>query len=467
MYSKNGENLIIGTNSGEISDGTETINRNAFFGRGVTGIIDIPDSVNTIESEAFAYNKIEKLNLSNSVTDLGSRAFADNNIKTLIISKNLTELIDESFRRNNLETVYLYNKDVMIDDNVFIGNPNDFVIRGYEGSTAKSYADDNNYPFEPFYIPDDNLRIAINDQLGENESYEPTKSDLKSLTELVASSSGIEELTGLEHATNLEFLSLEFNNINDISALGSLTELIELYLTDNLISDISTLENLDNLEKLYLDFNNINDISALGNLTNLVELALYNNNISDITTLGSLTELEVLVLGVNQISDISALGSLIELEFLALEDNNINDISALGSLIELEFLALEDNNINDISAVGSLTKLKELYLNDNHILDLSPLKDFFGNLVNGNLSNQIIELPEMSLLDTDTELETPNPVRDYFGDVLHFINPDNGHYDEDSEMIKWTGLTGSSGDTTYLTFTFDDHKVYGFTGTVT
>ena len=55
---------------------------------------------------------------------------------------------------------------------------------------------------------------------------------------------GISDLSGLEHAVNLDRLYLEQNQISD---LGPLTNLSRIYLADNLVSDISPLSNLTGL----------------------------------------------------------------------------------------------------------------------------------------------------------------------------------------------------------------------------
>ena len=59
-------------------------------------------------------------------------------------------------------------------------------------------------------FPDANLEEAVREALGLPEG-DITPQDLQGLTELVAPERGIEDLTGLEHATSLEGLSLDGN----------------------------------------------------------------------------------------------------------------------------------------------------------------------------------------------------------------------------------------------------------------
>ncbi|MBW1823862.1 MAG: leucine-rich repeat domain-containing protein [Deltaproteobacteria bacterium] len=190
---------------------------------------------------------------------------------------------------------------------------------------------------DPVCFVDANLKAAVESALGISD---PTPTDMLSLTNLNANDRGIVDLTGIEHATNLTYLWLYYNQISDISALSGLTNLTILYLFSNQISNISALSRLTNLTDLGLSNNQISDISALSGLTNLTSLRLDYNQISDISALSGLTNLTYLYLFSNQISNISALSGLTNLTDLGLSNNQISDISALSGLTNLR---LDDN----------------------------------------------------------------------------------------------------------------------------
>ena len=90
-------------------------------------------------------------------------------------------------------------------------------------------------------IPDANLCAVIEDSLGKASGAPITPAEMATLTRLSARDSGIRDLTGLEHATNLTYLELWSNSIKDVSALSSLTNLTVLLLQNNSISDLSPL----------------------------------------------------------------------------------------------------------------------------------------------------------------------------------------------------------------------------------
>jgi len=229
---------------------------------------------------------------------------------------------------------------------------------------------DGSFPI--LVIPDPNLEAAIRQAV-----YKPTgpicASDLNDLTELHSHGRGIIDLTGLEHCTNLQSLTLLDNEITDITPLSDLTNLQWLDLSGNRISDIEPLSGLTNLEILYLGDNQIIDINALSGLTNLQGLDLGSNQISDIEALSNLTNLQWLMLNDNQISDIEPLAGPINLENLYLNGNQISDIGGLSNLARLTGLDLSDNRVIDITPLANLINLQALFLDNNQIEGISPL----------------------------------------------------------------------------------------------
>ncbi len=313
-------------------------------------------------------------------------------------------------------------------------------------------------------VPDVNLRIKINEKLG-NGSVPTSVSiaDLQSLTgTLSANSSNIVDLEGLQHATGLTKLVLSHNDIVDVSPLSGLTGLTELSLGNNEIVDISPLAGLTNLEVLRLSRNNITDVSPIANLTNLTELTISYNDITNIDALASLSNIEELLLGSNDISDYSPLTGLSTLKEVSLFSSNITDISFLSNLTSLEYLKLNDNNISDLSPISSLTSLEKLFLNKNNISDVTPLAGLI-NLNELNLKdNKIYDLSSLSALtvpaskfnalnqEAERLVTTPftfsSPVKHRDGSVVTLTTSDPNITDNGDGTFT---LTGSSGVLTW------------------
>ena len=244
-------------------------------------------------------------------------------------------------------------------------------------------------PNAPVNIPDPNLRAAIEEELGKPKRATITQAEMETLTELYADSynadSHIQDLTGLEFATNLTFLYLSGNQITDYSPLARLTNLRVLSLSVDQIRDISPLTELTKLESLAIA-GQIRDISPLTGLIKLESLNLIDNQIRDISPLSGLTSLTYLYLSHNQISDVSPLAGLTNLTFLTLVHNQIRDISPLSGLTALTALWLENNQISDVSPLSGLPSLKSLGISYNQITDFSPIAELIPHL-EGYLNN--------------------------------------------------------------------------------
>ena len=232
------------------------------------------------------------------------------------------------------------------------------------------------------WMPDANLRAAVRKALGLKPSETLTPQAMRKLTRLSADlpqdpavKDKIKNITGLEHATQLTWLSLHHNQVSDISPVAKLTKLTTLCLNYNQISNINPVKDLTNLWQLCLIGNQIGDINPVKDLTNLTRLVVsQNKKISDIKILKGLTKLVDLALSENQISDITALENLTNLKALWLHRNRIRDITPLEGLTNLTLLFLDNNQISDVTPLENLTSLGVLYISGNPIGDVAPLR---------------------------------------------------------------------------------------------
>ena len=248
------------------------------------------------------------------------------------------------------------------------------------------------------YIPDANLRRAIEAKLGKSAGETITRSEMATITSLNLHRAGVRLLVGLEHATNLTSLWFEYNSVSDLSPLASLTSLETLRAAVNPISNLSALSGLTNLTFLSLAENSLSDLSPLSRLTGLRTLQIAENSISNLSALSGLTGLRALGLGKNSIRDISVLSRLTNLTRLSLSYNSISNISALSSLTNLTSLSLSYNSISNVSALSGLTNLTVLGLGNNSISNVSAL----SGLTNLNTlrldSNSINDISGLSSL---------------------------------------------------------------------
>ena len=257
-------------------------------------------------------------------------------------------------------------------------------------------------------MPDANLAAAVRDALNLGPDATITRQLLQDLRGLNAPESNISDLTGLEHATQLEWLWLRYNEISDLTPLSGLTGLRGLGLHNNEISDLTPLSDLTGLRGLGLDNNEISDLTPLADMTELDWLDVWNNEISDLTPLANMTRLESLDIGDNQISDITPLANMTRLVYLYLGSNQIDDIGLVASFPRLEVLYISGNNISNITSLTNLTRLERLGAWDNEISDITPLKKLvrLRNLYFNN--NFIVDITALAGLRVLERLELRN-----------------------------------------------------------
>ena len=231
-------------------------------------------------------------------------------------------------------------------------------------------------------MPDRNLAAAVRKALGLGANAPITDQAMQKLTGLEARESQIKNLTGLEHATRLEYLELRKNQITDIRPLANLKRLKALILEVNKVRDIRPLANLTQLTLLYIAANPISDFTPLVNLTDLRRLSLWDNDISgNVTLVANMNHLTHLHLWNCNLSDITLLANLTQLEVLHLEHNQIRNVTPLANLAQLEELTLRGNPIQDMSPLRKL-------------LDRNPNLDLDINLDAGP---KVVNIPDPNL----------------------------------------------------------------------
>ena len=251
----------------------------------------------------------------------------------------------------------------------------------------------------------DPLLAAIRKALGKPQNAQLTKEDMLRLTELYADRKGIRDLTGLEHATNLERLELRHNAIADLTPLRNLTRLNNIKLRDNLIVDVSPLAKLINVGWLGLEDNRITDLSPLSGLVKLDGLGINGNPVSDLSGVSGMLSLSNLQAWDTRISNLSPLARSRKLERLDIRGGTISDVTPLAGLPALRELTLENCGISDITSFAKLTGVRHFNLRHNDITDVSPLAGL-RNLERLDLhDNEITDFSPLAELRYETEMD--------------------------------------------------------------
>ncbi|NLP51826.1 leucine-rich repeat domain-containing protein [Bacillus sp. RO1] len=144
---------------------------------------------------------------------------------------------------------------------------------------------------DPITIEDPNLENKIREVLNVYDR-DLTTGDMEEIEMLDAGDLGIESLEGLQHAVNLAYLDVKFNDITDLTPLKDLTTLINLVIWGNSnITDITSLTNLTNLTYLDADETAISDLTPLKDMDNLETLYFSSTDVTDLSVLLELDSL--------------------------------------------------------------------------------------------------------------------------------------------------------------------------------
>lgn len=218
------------------------------------------------------------------------------------------------------------------------------------------------------YIQLDMLRLALGDAAKGLERL--NASHLKSLEELsyfpglksleMEDCREISDISALAQVKDLENLKLyDMDEVNDFTVLNVLKKLRSLSIDAENLKDISFINHMPELASLGITDSKILLLDPLVGKESLKELLLVDNGeVRDYNPVGTLTGLETLV--INKYTsqddpDLTALTGLKHGEF-----HGMMGIRFLGSLTGLEELKVQGCNVDQPSVIASLPALKKL-----------------------------------------------------------------------------------------------------------
>lgn len=298
-------------------------------------------------------------------------------------------------------------------------------VMGWGGQGSYIYAAEQSLIEDPYL--DNGLKMILN----KAQDEELTVSDLEKLTVVDLPSSGIQNLSGLEHAVHLTHLRIPYNQVEDLSPLKEITTLREVDITNNYVSSIDLLEkntemgrlivsnnaitslsvtrNFPRLHTLYAGGNQITSLDGLSGAAFLRTLDINFNKIESLEPLVNMTSLEELLASSNQIKNISVLTTLPNLQTVDLSRNQIKDASYINDLprtiVSMKLGYNPFSNINELQHISHFTNLEILDLSGLKLDSLSPFQDL-QQLTHLNVSdNQITSLGPLKNIRSLTDLD--------------------------------------------------------------
>lgn len=229
-------------------------------------------------------------------------------------------------------------------------------------------------------------------------------------------------IKGIEYAENLQYVSLPYQPIEDLSPLANLTKIRYINITGNgKVQDFSFLNKLVNVEELHIRMVKVKNIDALKNYKKLYFLDADSCEISDFSPLSNLVNLKYLNLDKNIFKENSAeaFSKLVNLEVLNINNKlenyglsifpeKIKSIEPLKNLTKLKEFHATGHDISDISILKNMKDLGTVFLNNNAIGDFSPVNHVKN--VNGK-NDQVIKtesdkfVPQLQTIELELGME--------------------------------------------------------------
>ena len=468
------------------------------------GISDLTglDQFSSLQAIELSNNEIEDLSIFSNFNTINYLNLENNNLSELNYDFSETQIYTLKLGYNQLENIEC------LEDNRYLSSlsVNNNNLTSIEFNNSNLYylnASDNNITevsllnnvFDCIELQNNNITDLSNIKnnqdmifsinLSGNKNLNLFSLDLSNIYELILNNCDLYELefNGTYNQNGMAFLSLENNNLSDLSNLPQI-EYYTIDLSNNPNIDLSTidvpsissliLENCDIIDEKIeslpentsladLDISNnpisslnfvyglkltslnisntdIKDLSVLGDINNLNSSYLnyldVSNN-SELIGLENLTEVKNLILDNCGIEDLEKIINLNNLVKLSLNNNSINDATGIVNLENLEEVYLDNNNIDNIEFMEYVSdKLEFVSLKNNNISDINPIKNILENNYNkffyadfsGNKINKYIESSNYycnieyknQKIDEDIDLEVDIENEIEFPEIIEF-----------------------------------------------
>lgn len=188
----------------------------------------------------------------------------------------------------------------------------------------------------------------INEFKNPEEAYAEVVEALASIAQMKQNSKAL-KLIAQEKAERSGILRLSECSLTSVPRdLLDMHWLRQLYLDKNYIRKLENLDNLTNLEQLTITYNEIERIEGIEQLTSLRVLDMQFNRLRTIENLTKNQSLTKLGLSSNQIDNLAGIEPLQQLAILYVSNNRLKRVDELANLPNLKRIVLTGNRIESI-----------------------------------------------------------------------------------------------------------------------
>lgn len=255
----------------------------------------------------------------------------------------------------------------------------------------------------------------------------------ENITELYVTDTFADDLEGIQNFSNLQYLTVDYGYLSDISALSQIPQLLGLALLDcDDLTDFRPLKSMNSLEKLSIQCSTLKSIDFVSDMPNLTYLSIEGSAIPNIDAVRNCPNLEGLYLVENySVPDYAPVADLVNLTDLTIYKQSDARIPSLEKLTNLESASFRNLHEGDLALVTAASNIRYLYLDYNYDLEnLNLLTNlplislsmtncsFYGN----DPLEPLTKLPKLAYLDLSHSYVFGN-IDDLFGiPTLEYLN---------------------------------------------
>ena len=289
-------------------------------------------------------------------------------------------------------------------------------------SEATSEQEDN------IQFENEDLKKLLLNSYDKNGDGEISKEEILSVDYLYLT--GINNLKGLEYATNLMGITLE--NCEELTEIPNFAKIESINIRGEKVTSLPNLNNIENTNNrnIYLSIGDtsIETFDGQNKLANITSLNLMNNaKIKNITlpknikqfdiyeskllseiNFGICSKLERINISKNTTVNIKNIDNLTELQNISL--CNVSDIKSLGSSNYVKTLNLTGNEITSMPDISGLTNLSSVSIQDTSIINLSNIAGLRSvDLYNNEKMEKILQPNDLEYITVSGEKTSKLP----------------------------------------------------------
>lgn len=189
--------------------------------------------------------------------------------------------------------------------------------------------------------------------------------DMKTLTKLYLSETGVSSPEALAGCSALTTLDCSYTAVNSVRFIDSLP-IYSLYLTGAPVADYESFSELP-LQELFLSHVEPKNYGYLTDIPTLHHLSMLDSNIVSLNDVAVFSHLSSLDVTGNLITDLNGLEQFTSLNALHLVGNPITDLSPLAKMGNLSFLGIATGTNIDFSFLNEMPQVQYISINSQQL----------------------------------------------------------------------------------------------------